>query len=122
MPARKRFLFWLLVAVATGLVLWVVAHRSETADATASSSSQPIVPARVEAPAERAAPSPLPITRPANAAADQLAFEAMQSLVDENQISAARARAARFFEEFPESPYGERVERLTGVHPRPQRP
>jgi hypothetical protein len=51
--------------------------------------------------------------------ADERSFRAMQALVHLGQIAGARDEAASFFRQHPQSPWGERVERLTGVHPRP---
>jgi hypothetical protein len=50
--------------------------------------------------------------------ADERSFRAMQALVHLGRIAAARDEATAFFEKHPESAWGERVERLTGVHPR----
>lgn len=55
------------------------------------------------------------------ASADAVAFHEVLELVYENRVTAARAPAARFFAEYPASPYGARLERLTGVHPRQRR-
>lgn len=54
---------------------------------------------------------------PKSPVADERSFYTMQALVHLGQISAARGEATTFFEKHPESPWGERVERLTGVHP-----
>jgi len=41
----------------------------------------------------------------------------MKALVHLGRIAAARDEATAFFEQHLESPWAERVERLTGVHP-----
>lgn len=54
---------------------------------------------------------------------DERSFCAMQALVHLGRIAAARDEATDFFARHPESPWGARVERLTGAHPRgPQNP
>ncbi len=50
--------------------------------------------------------------------ADERSFLAMRALVHLGRIAAARDEAAEFFQKYPESSWAERVERLTGVHPR----
>lgn len=50
--------------------------------------------------------------------ADERSFLAMKALVHLGKIAAARDEATGFFEKHPESAWGERVERLTGVHPK----
>lgn len=57
---------------------------------------------------------------PSSPLADERAWIGMRALVHLGQIAAARDRATRFFRRFPASPFGERVYRLTGVHPRPR--
>jgi hypothetical protein len=50
--------------------------------------------------------------------ADERSYRATQALVHLHQIAAARDEAAALFRSHPESPWCERMERLTGVHPR----
>jgi len=57
---------------------------------------------------------------PSSRFADERAWLKMRALVHLGQIAPARDEAQLFFERFPHSPYGERVYRLTGVHPRPR--
>jgi hypothetical protein len=52
--------------------------------------------------------------------AEERAWLKMRALVHRNEIAAARDEATLFFERHPRSPFGERVYRLTGVHPRPR--
>lgn len=54
---------------------------------------------------------------PNSPVADERSFRTMQALVHLGQIGPARREATTFFEQHPESSWGERVERLTGVHP-----
>jgi hypothetical protein len=49
---------------------------------------------------------------------DERSFLAMRALVHLGKIAAARDEATAFFQKYPQSPWAERVERLTGVHPR----
>jgi len=57
---------------------------------------------------------------PASPLADERAWLKMRALVHLGRIGEARGEARRFFAEHPQSPYGERVARLTGAHPRPR--
>jgi len=50
--------------------------------------------------------------------ADERSVLAMRALVHLGKIAAARDEATAFFQKYPQSPWAERVERLTGVHPR----
>jgi hypothetical protein len=54
---------------------------------------------------------------PNSPVADERSFRTMQALVHLGEIVPARGAATTFFEQHPESAWGERVERLTGVHP-----
>jgi hypothetical protein len=128
MPKRFRLLFWLLPVAAAGLAVYLVSSHDAARGASRSAGAE-TARSSGEAPAATPpAPEPAPTrvdrggTRPTTASADALALDEMHDLVDQNRISAARAAAERFFEMYPESPYGERVERLTGVHPKPPRP
>jgi hypothetical protein len=51
--------------------------------------------------------------------ADERAWLQMRALVHLNEIAPARDEAVAFFRRFPQSPYGSKVSRLTGVRPRP---
>lgn len=51
--------------------------------------------------------------------AEERALYQMQALVHLGEIVDARNLAGEFFAHYPQSPLGARVERLTGVHPRP---
>jgi len=53
--------------------------------------------------------------------ADERSYLKMRALVHLGDISAAREEAYLFHERHPGSPYAERVQRLTGLHP-PHRP
>jgi hypothetical protein len=55
---------------------------------------------------------------PAAPYADERAFLALRALVHLNRITEAHDGAADFFARYPGSPFGARVERLTGMHPR----
>jgi hypothetical protein len=114
----KRLVFWLLAAATAGLALLAFSRREAPKVAPAAPSVTRALRADPPAPVVTATE---PADEPVAASADALALEEMHALVDENRISDARARAERFFQDYPGSPYGERVERLTGVHPRPRR-
>ena len=49
--------------------------------------------------------------------ADERAFLRMRAHVNLRDIAAARAVAEQFYRRYPESPFAERVYRLTGMHP-----
>ncbi|HEX7604821.1 MAG TPA: hypothetical protein VF316_24550 [Polyangiaceae bacterium] len=53
---------------------------------------------------------------------DERAYLGMRALVDLGKIAQAREEASAFFEHHPDSPFAERVHRLTGVHPPPRSP
>jgi hypothetical protein len=53
---------------------------------------------------------------PNSPVADERSFRTMQALVHLGEIGPARNEATTFFTRHPESSWGERVERLTGVH------
>ena len=59
---------------------------------------------------------------PTGAHADERAFLKMRALVNLGRIAPARDEADAFLARHPDSPYAERVYRLTGVHPRPPPP
>jgi hypothetical protein len=52
--------------------------------------------------------------------ADERSWLKMRALVHRGDIAAARDEAALFFRRYPHSPFVERVNRLTGMHPRPR--
>jgi len=52
--------------------------------------------------------------------ADERTWLEMRALVHLGDIHGARERAYDFYDRFPESQYGERVFRLTGLHPHPR--
>ena len=54
---------------------------------------------------------------PSGQMVDERSLLTMRALVHLGRIAAARDEATAFFEQHPESPWAERVERLTGVHP-----
>ena len=59
---------------------------------------------------------------PGGRSADERELLRMRALVHLGEISAAREAAARFFERYPNSPFGPQVSRLTGRRPRPRPP
>jgi hypothetical protein len=59
---------------------------------------------------------------PGGAQADERSYLKMRALVNLGRIGAARDEADTFFVRYPESAWGERAYRLTGVHPRPPPP
>ena len=54
---------------------------------------------------------------PSGQMADERSLLAMKALVHLGKIAVARDEATAFFQKYPESPWAQRVERLTGVHP-----
>jgi hypothetical protein len=46
----------------------------------------------------------------------------IRALVGLGQIAESHVKAEAFYRQFPDSPEGERIERLTGAHPRPWGP
>lgn len=120
MRAPRSLLLWLGIAAALGLAVYAFAGRAVPPVAAATEPAPPGAAARetAEQPRATAQPPPAPPVRGISPARpDQAAFAEMRALVDEQRIGDARVRAERFFAEYPDSPYGERVERLTGVHP-----
>ena len=57
---------------------------------------------------------------PGGALSDERSFLKMRALVNLGHIGRARDEATEFFRRYPESPWAERVWRLTGVHPTPR--
>jgi hypothetical protein len=56
---------------------------------------------------------------PSGRSGDERALLKMRALVHMDQIVVAREAAGRFFEQYPESPYGRLVFKLTGMRPLP---
>lgn len=124
MATRGFFLFGAAL-VAAGALVAVWPRHSEGAAPPAAAEHPPEQqhrPTITDATDPGKTPLPRATLRPTSPPADALALGEVQQLVTQNRISEARARARRFYREFPGNAYAPRIERLTGVHPRPALP
>jgi hypothetical protein len=119
MLRRLRFYFWLLAVLAAGLAAYILTGGAprRVAVRPAAPASEPELPRVAADRQDVTAAAIMPASEMPWATPDAVAFQGLLELVYANQFSAARSRAKRFFLEYPTSPYGMRVERLTGVQP-----
>jgi hypothetical protein len=122
---------WALALAALTLTVIGAGAAMLRMNAEPASPVQPRIPAAAPAPALAPAPAPALAPAPAPAPApdrdaalpnEAALLREIEDSVRGGRIGHARSLADQFFRAFPGSPAIERIERVTGYHPRPYQP